>query len=74
MPPTSWPPKDGTHPFDLEPALPPADSAEGAEQDGTNNNPRVAGRQEQQDVGAKPDFGITRSAVTIEQSLVFRRG
>lgn len=66
--------EDSVHPLGLEPPLPPADGAERAEQDGTDRYPRVAGIQEQQDVGSEPDGGVGGPAVVAEQLPAVHRG
>src|SRR5262249_56035168 len=64
--PTPGLPKNGVYPLGLEPPPPPADRAERAEQDGADGDPRVAGRQEQEDLGAEPDLGVGGPAVVGE--------
>jgi RNA polymerase sigma factor (sigma-70 family) len=73
-PPTPGTAEDGVHAVLLEPPLPPTDGADGAEQGGADRHPRVAGAQEQQDVGAEPDLGLDRMAVVVEECPAFRRG
>src|SRR5262249_43301626 len=55
----------------LEAPLPAGDGAAGAEQDGGDGGPGMAGGQQQDDVGAQAELGVGVRAVAIQQGIAF---
>src|SRR5262249_17419567 len=54
-----------------EAPLPAGDGAAGAEQDGGDGRPGVAGGQQQDDMGAQAELGVRVGAVAIQEGMAF---